>query len=1037
MSSYRKNDKRKIHSNPLLYSQKYRELQNYKLQYHKNKIEYDKKKLKERNLKENFEELNDGLGYNKDINNFNPDTYKQLNPDMKNKTDLEVYTNHLIDNEERLTKKIDDEKLINILIRTTYRPTFFRQCVKSILDQKYKNYKIICCYDDERCLDYLKDYEDKIEYFYIEIKSNVSHKYNLYCNLLMDTVKEGWIMFLDDDDKFSIEHTLTIINSKLNNENDILFWQFLRTNDLIYPKNINNIIPGQVCNSTFCFHSKHKNLSRWTGGQLGDFNFLDGLLKKNDFNRIGIKIALVENIWKDSNRSGSNGMKEKSINMGIVTQHSYPGGGGEEFILDIITYFKKKNIIIYWFTFENWNNNDNFKSNLYTNIKINNKISLIKPNELCGILFKYNLDYLLHQGRGHNLIYNCGSMLNIPTITIWCFWEEIFNSDISNISIKDNINKYEINNQFLNIIKNIDHYYLASKFLKEIIELKYKINIPNDNIFLSLSHSNRVNKDNIKSINNKYISLLNSHFLKGADVFSELIKRNPKLNFLSIYTEKSEEGKNLILKSMNLVNNKNNKFLDKRVNNIKDIYNITKVLLCPTHLDETFCRVVYESFLNKIPVIFSNKGNLQYLEKEDFLIVKDNNVDTYNVYLNKLFNDDIFYNNIIEKQYNYVMKLYEKYPIENIYNKFIQLSNKICIFTPWSDQGLGIQSRIYREILTNNGYKVYIYSTINKFNNIKNNEWDIENKYIYYDDTFRDNFNIYKLKYYIEKNKIKKLIIPEINNICFKIPKYLNCDCYGVINIECLYNYELNELKNHKFKKLFLNNIYSYNILKTLNIPRLYLLNFKYIIPKIINFKNKNIINLNKTEKIKILHLTGFNGIKRKRTFEIINIFSKIYKYFQNFELNISIQGNFNKKINSLPFLNIINKNNKYIDIINLYNDSHLCIYLSSEEGLGLGMYESLYLKCPIIALDSPPFNNIIKNKINGYLLSSYMELDGNRLNPNGIVKQACFDEEIITKEILSILEDRESIIKIRNNISSNSNENLEWDNKFIKYLDL
>ena len=197
----------------------------------------------------------------------------------------------------RLCELVHKNEIINILIRTTYRPTFFKECIESILDQKYKNYRIICCYDDERCLDYLKDYENKLEYFYIEIESNVSYKYNLYCNVLMEKVNDGWIMGLDDDDKFSNENALTIINSKLRNVNDILFWQVNIAGNIIIPPNINNIRLSHVANCGFCFHSKVKNMSRWSSVKCGDFHFLNNLLQsKYQFNRLKLPITLTQTI---------------------------------------------------------------------------------------------------------------------------------------------------------------------------------------------------------------------------------------------------------------------------------------------------------------------------------------------------------------------------------------------------------------------------------------------------------------------------------------------------------------------------------------------------------------------------------------------------------------------------------------------------------------------------------------------------------------------------------------------------------------------
>ena len=217
-----------------------------------------------------------------------------------------IKTNNLIKPKITIVK---DESLINILIRTTYRPEFFKQCVTSILNQNYKNFRIICCYDDERCLEYLKDYDDQIDYSFIDIESSASHKYNLYCNNLMDKVDDGWIMFLDDDDKFTHLDSLKIINNKLNNINDILFWQVNINGKLIIPSDINNIKKFSISSIGFCFHSKFKDLSRWESIICGDFHFITSLLKKNKFNRLKLPLTLTS--VNHNNNTGNYGIQHE------------------------------------------------------------------------------------------------------------------------------------------------------------------------------------------------------------------------------------------------------------------------------------------------------------------------------------------------------------------------------------------------------------------------------------------------------------------------------------------------------------------------------------------------------------------------------------------------------------------------------------------------------------------------------------------------------------------------------------------------------
>jgi hypothetical protein len=86
------------------------------------------------------------------------------------------------------------EKMFNVLIRTSNRPENFMRCIESVLDQKYTNYKIFVCHDKIESLEYLEEYDDKIEYFPVFTKSNKKYKFNLYCNQLLAKVEDGYVI---------------------------------------------------------------------------------------------------------------------------------------------------------------------------------------------------------------------------------------------------------------------------------------------------------------------------------------------------------------------------------------------------------------------------------------------------------------------------------------------------------------------------------------------------------------------------------------------------------------------------------------------------------------------------------------------------------------------------------------------------------------------------------------------------------------------------------------------------------------------------
>ena len=169
---------------------------------------------------------------------------------------------------------------INILIRHTYNPAIFSKCIQSILAQTYINYRIIMCYDDDKCMEYLDAYKNhnKIELFKIKIKSNNPDYKNLYYNYLLNRVRDGWIIFLKEDGMLAQPDTLKKINNIIETEHDIIFWKVKLGEQIIFP-NIYNIKFGQIDTMGFCFHSNYKNTTKWVPQQGSDFHYVTHLLK--------------------------------------------------------------------------------------------------------------------------------------------------------------------------------------------------------------------------------------------------------------------------------------------------------------------------------------------------------------------------------------------------------------------------------------------------------------------------------------------------------------------------------------------------------------------------------------------------------------------------------------------------------------------------------------------------------------------------------------------------------------------------------------
>lgn len=194
-------------------------------------------------------------------------------------------------NKESALKKLDSfPKLTNhfftILIRTSNRPEYFKNCIESVLNQTYQNFKVFICYDDIKSLDYLVNYNNNynINFFPVKENSKEKYKFNLYCNSLLKLVKTGYILFIDDDNQFLSKRALEMLNWCCHGYK-IITWNFLRPDRLIKKPDLSSpLILGEIDTSNVCFCSSLKNNSKWLDKQYGDYNYFKPLFDNCEVN---------------------------------------------------------------------------------------------------------------------------------------------------------------------------------------------------------------------------------------------------------------------------------------------------------------------------------------------------------------------------------------------------------------------------------------------------------------------------------------------------------------------------------------------------------------------------------------------------------------------------------------------------------------------------------------------------------------------------------------------------------------------------------
>lgn len=201
--------------------------------------------------------------------------------------------------------------LINILTRTSDRPNGFKINLDSIHNQTYFNIRHLVSVDNDETEKYVKVLQKQynFEYFRVDEKSLLEKPdipdpktgkrfiWNKYFNILLDKVTEGYIMYLDDDDRLANKNVLQTIVNRLD-EDTITYWQMKFQNGWIVPPN--NLIGKKpeycrIGSPCFMYHSKYKHV-RWDGWKCGDYRLvsqLDELIPKR--NHIESVLVLLGN----------------------------------------------------------------------------------------------------------------------------------------------------------------------------------------------------------------------------------------------------------------------------------------------------------------------------------------------------------------------------------------------------------------------------------------------------------------------------------------------------------------------------------------------------------------------------------------------------------------------------------------------------------------------------------------------------------------------------------------------------------------------
>nr|QOI90594.1 hypothetical protein HWQ62_00463 [Pyramimonas orientalis virus] len=162
---------------------------------------------------------------------------------------------------------------INVLTRTSERPTCFSILKQSFDNQTYKNKRMLISSDTEssylNCIDGVHKQTN--------VDKSTPCFYNLYLNNLWKNVTEGWIMFIDDDAKFVDSRFLSSLAKKcatLDKNTILIVNTYYGPTKDPFPRKLAH---GNFDMCNICVH--HTCTHRFPNRCSGDWIFLQQLLK--------------------------------------------------------------------------------------------------------------------------------------------------------------------------------------------------------------------------------------------------------------------------------------------------------------------------------------------------------------------------------------------------------------------------------------------------------------------------------------------------------------------------------------------------------------------------------------------------------------------------------------------------------------------------------------------------------------------------------------------------------------------------------------
>ena len=715
----------------------------------------------------------------------------------------------------------------------------------------------------------------------------------------------------------------------------------------------------------------------------------------------------------------------------IITRIGYPMGGGESFMHGTCRILSEIGYRCVWLSFSSKDYAYSEDSTAFTpyfeDVRFSGGVSASKLDEVIG---RYRPDIIHCQGDVNALAQCVAARHRVPALIGYHFWDGLVRLARGNRQILEDRNLHQPVDSVLKQKPAFITEYVASDFMLDVynkaggrrpLEVYYPVSDPAHYLLDRPPAGAKVVQINIARG-------------KGGETFLACVRAlGPQIPFYGVRTEPNSTNLDEEIRS-ELNRHAGSEYTE--YGSITKHLDRARLVLVPSLVDETFCRIALEAAANGIPVLSTCNGFLPQLLGDSGMYLPDDRPDEWIRTIQALYGDLDQLRELGERQKHRVVSKFGMYPRRLITATVgmtgLSPNRNVGIFVPWSEQGLGEQARTYAYLFRKMGIRTHVlshqaYSARDKALASQHcpEDWlpGANADTVHYSLNDREHVTLHELQQFAVIHNLGTLLYPEI---CYsrnwqkitnlKVP---DLRVVAVPNSETVRASEV--LAHNRLDETWYNTRQCMQVLTSNGVKNGVFIGHG-VGPRISSdfVRSKTAATLSR-EQLVFCHFGGHNPVSRKQTRIVVSAFRRAVSHRTDMLLKVFIMDGAASQLSLEEHEQIEYhlSSLRHSDVISAYQNSDVSIQISSHEGLGLGFYESISRATPVISIDIPPHNEVVQHGKSGWLLSPLPIILQD--NDEALVKGAVIEPE----ELVTLLRrlDRGSVAQMQQSTAALFNE--------------